>query len=253
LVLALDADAERGPQGEIFIVGRTNFPDGMKMWVEVPSGQKQAASDSNVIVRDGRFRTAGLWFGFPNPNYRDYMKKWPDGAALKWRQKPFSAGKYHIHFYARFETGWQSPQVVSLLGGEGGRQLQGRFLKAADPDVADSPKELDASIPVVFPPISPEAEAISLVKAAILIVPGRGRSATDIEANVISFMVPGFGIRVAKGWSAKAAGRNTYEVSFDFINGKAGEEQAIWSVDLASKSVKYLNLNAKLFSWTPNY
>jgi hypothetical protein len=30
-------------------------------------------------------------------------------------------------------------------------------------------------------------------------------------------------------------------------------QQAVWSVDLQTGKVKYVNENAKLFSWTPNY
>jgi hypothetical protein len=59
-------------------------------------------------------------------------------------------------------------------------------------------------------------------------------------------------VRPAKGWSAKSGNADTYEVAFDFINGKAGEAQAIWSVNLKTGSVKYVNEAAKLFSWTPN-
>jgi hypothetical protein len=53
-----------------------------------------------------------------------------------------------------------------------------------------------------------------------------------------------------KGWSAKSSGPKTYDVSFDFIDGR-GNEQAIWAADLSTGAVKYVNEAAKVFSWTP--
>jgi len=102
-----------------------------------------------------------------------------------------------------------------------------------------------------LPPISPEANAISIVKHAILTVPGEGKSATDIEENLTLFTQPVTGVRPGKGWSATPVGANVYNVSYDFINGNQGERQAIWSVNTATKQVKYVNEHAKLFSWTP--
>jgi hypothetical protein len=66
-------------------------------------------------------------------------------------------------------------------------------------------------------------------------------------------MTPGTGVTAAKGWSAIASGPNVYNVSFDFNDGSSGEKQAIWSVNTATKQVKYVNEAAKLFSWTPSY
>jgi hypothetical protein len=97
-----------------------------------------------------------------------------------------------------------------------------------------------------------ETEAIDLVKKAILTVPNRGRSAKNIQETVEGFMKfpelsPG------QGWSAKADKGKTYLVTFDFINGKLGQSQAVWSVDMETKRVQYVNKYAKYFSWTPNY
>ena len=102
-------------------------------------------------------------------------------------------------------------------------------------------------------PVSAETNAINIVKHAILTVPGKGRSATDIEENLNLFMTPGTGVTAAKGWSATAAGPNLYNASFDFNDGGNGERQAIWSVNIVTKQVKYVNEAAKTFSWTPNY
>jgi len=40
---------------------------------------------------------------------------------------------------------------------------------------------------------------------------------------------------------------------FDFIDGGAGEKQAIWRVNLKTGAVTYVNESAKIFSWTPKY
>jgi hypothetical protein len=60
------------------------------------------------------------------------------------------------------------------------------------------------------------------------------------------------GLSEAKGWSARAQGGAAYDVTYDFMNGDHGEQQAVWSADLQSGKVKYVNENAKLFSWTPS-
>jgi hypothetical protein len=252
--LTLNAHAERGPEGEVTIVGSTNFPDGMKMSVEVRRPGKSLASDDS-FVRNGSFRTAGLLEQFPNPNFTHKMESWPDAKNLRFLRRPFPAGGYSVRFTAHFNGAWQTPAVVAMLGGEGGKKLKGRILRLTDPDVIDSERILDTSMNVVFSPLSPEAEAISLVKAAVLTVPGSGRSSTDIEANVALFMsVPGVREpRQAKGWSGIRKQGTLYEVAYDFINGDEGEQQAIWSVDLKSGKVKYVNEKAKIFSWTPSY
>jgi len=117
----------------------------------------------------------------------------------------------------------------------------------------DSDKVLDATFTVALPPVRPETAAIRIVKHAILTVSGMGRSATDIEENLDLFTKPGKGVKRGKGWSATPAGANLYNVVFDYMDGSKGEQQAIWSVNTATKQVKYVNESAKLFSWTPNY
>jgi hypothetical protein len=43
-------------------------------------------------------------------------------------------------------------------------------------------------------------------------------------------------------------------VSFDFItDDEEGEHQAVWSANLATRKVNYVNIAAKYMSWTPNY
>lgn len=221
---AIAPTAERGPEGEIYISGTTNFPDGMKMWVQL--GPKKAQEDA--IVRRGHFRSGPLYLKVATP----------------------VTGRQRLEFIAYFNGAWQNNTVLSLLGEEG-KNLHGKLFKQTDPDVIDSPKILDATFNVTLPPLAPETAAISIVKHAILTVPDFGRSATDIEENLALFTKPGTGVKPGKGWSAAPAGPSLFNVSYDFINGDEGEQQAIWSVNVATKQVKYVNHNAKLFSWTP--
>jgi hypothetical protein len=44
-----------------------------------------------------------------------------------------------------------------------------------------------------------------------------------------------------------------YEVSYDFIDGDQGETQGIWTANIVSGEVKYMNKDEKILSWTPNY
>jgi hypothetical protein len=221
--------AQRGAQGEVYISGTTNFPDGMKMWVVL--GSKKAQQDA--FVKGGQFRSGPLYQGIPTP----------------------IAGSQPLEIVAYFNGAWQSKDVLATLG-DGGKNLQGKLFKLTDPDVIDSEKILDVKFTILLPPpapVSAEAIAITIVKHAILTVPGQGRSATDIEENLKLFMTPGTGVTAAKGWSAISGGQNVYNVSFDFNDGSSGEKQAIWAVNTATKQVKYVNEAAKLFSWTPNY
>jgi len=226
------------------------------MWVEVEDGHlplgaaKVVSQDDDVIVKNGQFATSPLWLSVPNTRFT--RKGWPKGVEVDNRLKPFPEGKFKIHFESYFNGAWQAPEVLSALGGEDGKKLNGPILKAKDTDVSDSPKVVDYVVMLPFPPISPEAKAINLVRPAILTVPGRGQSAGDIQANV-DLYTSGPGAKAGKGWVAKPKSPTIYEVSYDFIDGSQGETQATWSANIASGEVKYINENGKIFSWTPNY
>jgi hypothetical protein len=215
--------AERDHEGGIYVAGTTNFPNGMKL--EVVLGLKQA--EENIFVNGGKFRAGPLY---------------PEAVV---------SGKLPLEIISYFNRAWQNESVLSLLG-EGGRNLHGALFKLKDPDI-DSEKMLDAKFILSVPSIAPEETAITIVKGAILTVPGKGVSATNIEENIKLFEEPGTGVLAGKGWSAIPAGSSVYTVSYGFVDGAAGEKEATWSVNLATKQVKYVNLAAKAFSWTPNY
>ncbi len=216
---------ERGPEGELYVLGTANFPDGMKMSVAL--GPKKAVRDA--FVNGGKFRSG--------PLYQD---------------APAVSGRQPLEIIAYFNGAWQNQSVLSILG-DGGKNLHGALFKSTDPDVVDSDKILDARFTLSVPPLTPEANAIMIVKKAILTVPDKGKSAADIEDNIKEFESPGTGVARGKGWSAAPSGAGQYNIKYDFIDGSAGEKQAIWSVNLATKQVSYVNEAAKLFSWTPDY
>jgi hypothetical protein len=255
-VLTLDARAYRTDDGEIVISGTTNLPDGLKLWVEVEDGHlplgapKVVASDEAVFVKRGQFASAPLWRSVPNTRFT--RKGWPKSVQVDYRLTPFPEGKFRIHFVSYFNSSWQTHEVLMALGGEDGKRLSGSILKNTDADVSDSPKVMDYLLTLPFPALSPAAKAINLVRASILNVPDEGRSAGDIQANIDYFLsTPG--VRAGNGWSAKATSPTVYEVSYDFIDGAQGETQGIWTANIVSGEVNYVNKDAKILSWTPNY
>jgi len=254
--LTLTAHADRTESGQVIISGTTNLPDNLKMWVEVEDGRlplgapKVVASDNAVYVTNGKFKTVPLWLEIPNTRFS--KQGWPRSVEVRVRYKPFPAGPYKVHFESYFNSAWQNPGVLAKLGSAEGKDLKGRILKATDPDVIDSPKTVDYRETLSFGTPSAAAKAISVVRAAILTVPGQGRSAGDIQANIdLHLITPG--MQRGKEWSAKVKNQTLFEVSYDFINGVEGEQQAIWSADISTGEVKYINENAKIFSWTPSY
>lgn len=248
--ISLEALAERGPEGQVFITGSTNLPDGVRIGVEIgvvkrkePTNArevqeraiKRMTQEANVVIQGGHFRSAGFLL---NGN-------------------PYPAGQRTVHFFAYFDGPGQSKEILTVVG-YGGKNLSGKIFKKEDPDVVDSDMVLDYAVPLMFPPPSPEtselvkktqeAEAIELVKKSTLTVQGYGRSYATIQETVDYYMgVPG--MSQGKGWSAKADNDNTFLVTFDFIDTSAGQSQAVWSADLKTKKVQYVNKLAKTFSW----
>jgi hypothetical protein len=248
--ISLEALAERGPEGQVFITGSTNLPDGVRIGVEIgvvkskePTNArevqeraiKRMTQEANVVIQGGHFRSAGFLL---NGN-------------------PYPAGQHTVHFFAYFDGPGQSKEILTVVG-YGGKNLRGKIFKKEDPDVVDSDMVLDYAVALMFPPLSPEtsklvkkaqeAEAIELVKKSTLTVQGYGRSYATIQETVDYYMgVPG--MSQGKGWSAKADNDNTFLVTFDFIDTSAGQSQAVWSADLKTKKVQYVNKLAKTFSW----
>lgn len=254
--LFINAVASRTDDGRIVISGETNLPDGLKMWIAVEDGKlplgapREVAADNNVQVMNGQFSTTPFWMEVPNNSFT--TKGWPAGVQVEFRERPFPAKPFNVHFTSIFNGAWQTSAVLDAVGGAGGKALKGQIIEPVNRDVVDSTKSVDYRRKIEFPPLSSGAKAISLVRGAVLSTPESGRSTGDVQAVVDMYMASP-GLSRAKEWSAKEEGPNTYAVFFDFINGSEGEQQAQWQVDLKRGQVKYVNENGKLFSWAPSY
>lgn len=255
-VLFIEATPERTEDGRVVISGSTNLPDGLKLWVHVEEGRlpqgapKEVAGDDDVFVENGKFATKPLWFAVPNTRFT--KKGWPSSVQVDVREEPFPARPFTVHFESYFNGAWQTPEVLRVVGGEGGKTLKGKILKLTDPDVTDSDKIVDYDQTLSFPALSPEAKAISMVREAILTLPDEGRSTGDVQA-VVDMYLASPGVKAGSGWGASRKSPSDFDVSFDFIDGQQGEQQAIWTANIATGKVKYVNENAKRFSWAPSY
>lgn len=237
--ITLEVSAERGNGGEIFIVGSTDLPDGVKIGAEVPFGKKRLGQDFNIYIRGGKFRSSGFGAG----------------------SDPLRPGKYRVHLFSHFNEAWQTPEILKIVGRSGNNLPLGPFVKLDDPNLMDSDKLLDHTATVYFPPLvkapppppvprQTDAErAINLVKKAILVVDG-SRSSETVE-NGFNFYMKDPEIRMGSGWSARPSDTGEYTVVLSFMDGKAGPTDAIWTADLRTGKVQYPNKAAKAFSWIP--
>lgn len=214
--------ASRNQDGGIVVSASTNIPDGVSVWIELPSG---ATSKARVV--GGKLSSEA----FTN------------------RGKPIQAGSHQVIFTAHFNQFWQQPAGVLALAGPDGTKLHGPLFHKTDPDVTDSARMLEYKPQVQFPPISRELEAISLVQGAVLTVDGRRSSAT-VGETVKWYLQPSTGIRIGKGWTATKTSAETYTVQLDIVDA-ANDGPAIWQADLQSRKVRYVNMAAKSMSYLP--
>jgi len=151
---------------------------------------------------------------------------------------------------------------MSIVG-KGGSNLKGDVFKREDPDVRDSDIVLDYTVTLDIPAIKTtqqqpqssvepsEARAIELVKKAVLSTPENGRSTANVEGVIKFLLVPGTGMSRDSGkeWEASPNPDGTYTVTFYFIENGSARDTATWAADLRSKKVRYLDKNAKMFSY----
>jgi hypothetical protein len=141
---SLDATAERGPEGQIFITGSTNLPNSLRIGVEIPGIKWKEtvkdwedrrrvvtsfSQDLKMIIQDGRFRSHGF---LANRN-------------------PIPPGKHKVHFIAYFNGAWQTKELLKIVG-DGGKNLRGKIFNKQDSDVIDSDLILDYTTTLLFLP-----------------------------------------------------------------------------------------------------
>ena len=242
-----DVTAEWESNGDITVSAKTNLPPGTKLvaFLADQPVSKQLKHFAFAVAKQNEVQ---------NGRFTVHLKK---------TEKGISLGKHKIGFFAEFLDGIQSPQVMSIVG-KGGSNLKGDIFKREDPDVRDSDIVLDYTVTVEIPAIKTtqqqpqpsvdpsEERAIELVKKAVLSTPENGRSTANVEGVIKFLLVPGTGMSRVPGkeWEASRNPDGTYTVTFYFINGTASERgAATWSADLRSKKVRYLDKNAKTFSY----
>lgn len=225
--ITLDVGADRSAAGLIYIDGKTNLPDGIKLGVEIRLGRRLVAQDNSVFVRDAAFRTEGL----------------------NWAGRTIPPGRYKVTVLSYFTPVWQTPEILNLIG-RGGLKLRGGPIVRENPDVHDSGNMLVHSVMLPLPAMSRESEAIALVRTAVLEVEGKGRSGERVD-RAIEILKSTPDVRERHGWSAEHESGSVYRVSYDFIGGASGPQQAVWTADLATRKVRIANDHAKLLSYAP--
>src|SRR4051794_14559719 len=105
--LTIDPTVLRGAEGELYVKGKTTFPEGMKMRVYF-GNPEVIASDQDITIHNSTFSTRSLWQEVQNPywwvGYRRGI-----GPKAKIRNKPITNGTYTIRFEAYLKRGWQEP------------------------------------------------------------------------------------------------------------------------------------------------
>lgn len=231
--LVSDLQASRDGNGGTVLTANVALPDGTEILVGFgPAGSQRTFGQSKVRVLKGKIRTAS----FKNGN-------------ASW-----TPGTYQASLFARFEPGWQDATVLSGTGANGIR-LSKLALQPQDPDLPPSKQDrwqMDYKLKVVLPEFTEDQKAIEQVKAARLSLPDKTphRSA-DPVGGVIKLFTEAPGTTI-QGWSAIKQGDGSWLVRLAFLDGTTPDE-AQWSYNPVNGEVKYLNRQAKIFSWSPNY
>jgi len=80
--------------GMIFVMGKTNLPDGTRIGVTLTKKVGYSAQDYDIFVKDGRFESIGF-------TYRGYAM----------------SGKFELTVMSYFNENWQKPDVLKKLSG----------------------------------------------------------------------------------------------------------------------------------------
>lgn len=206
----------RLPRGTLFILN-LNRPGNER----ILGGDKFALSDDTGTFRTGAFTDHG---------------------------KPIKEGKYKIELIAHFDEPWQQPDRVIEVAGRYGTKLPRNLSVPRDREFPDRERYIEIETVVTLPPLSPEAIAVQAVKNAKLVVPEHGRATDNVEF-IVTYALRGLRGQIV-GWTAKRSGNNTWEVTLQYLIDNKKYE-AKWEYDSNRRQVKYLNFEAKVFSWLP--
>ena len=228
--------AIRDREGKIILKGRLLLPLSTKVMLslrKLGAGRSEFAQSEVHLDESGSFETEGF----------------SDG------RSPLAPGPYHVEAVSYFNEIWQTPEVLARVGA-GGALLPSRLLV---PDDAEFPKNgghFNLVRKIVAPSAPPELIAIEAVKNARLSTPESGRSADPIS-GVVALMESAYAktdpdnLR-STGWSAAVQPDGRWVVTMDYLDTHR-PRQAHWEFDPRSRHVRYLDAEAKIFSWSPNY
>lgn len=238
--LVSNPKADRDGSGGVLVTADVALPDGTAIMVDFgPTGAKNTVAHDKVKVSAGSIRTAS----FSN------------------KGRPWLTGDYSASFLCRFDAGWQSPAVLSQTG-ENGSRLPRAALRPIDPDLPAAKQdhlEMGYRFNLHLGDIGEDEKAIDRVKTARLSVPDRTPSqSNDPVEGVVKLFADMPAPRrqdqpmKLQGWSAKKGDDGTWVVTLAFVdNGES--KRAEWSFSPRNGQVHYVNHEAKLLSWSPNY
>ncbi len=230
--LVAEFSSERSAEGALVFHGRVLLPPGTVLWLILkPPGRKPFEPAKVSLGADGGFTSEAIT---------------DNGALLR-------PGGYKVVVLSWFNGAWQSPEVMSLVG-EDGEKLPKRPLTPVDKEFPLAAGRLEETRAFILPDLSPERMAIEAVKNARLSTPENGRSADPVRGVVAYFESVYANTDPdntrATGWSAHQGPDGKWTVTMDYLDAHK-PKQAHWEYDPSTKHVRYLDPEAKMFSWTP--
>jgi hypothetical protein len=162
-------------------------------------------------------------------------------------ERAWTSGPGKIEIFAMFNSSWQSPDIQAQIGGDSGAKLPQSALVPDDPEFPNGTRHLDEFYSLTFPPVSDESKAIEHVKVATLSTPEGGRSSAPVGKVIDWFIQADNGATKGISWAASEQS-DKWGVVYTYIDAQQ-QKTATWEYDPATGKVKYLDPNAKLFSW----
>jgi hypothetical protein len=233
---------------QLIITGRTQgLPSGTKLWVEItrlpghaPNAGEGPMDNHVFVAEDGTFK----------------------GTISKPAEASFPAGTYDIKIMSYFSRAWQSVDVLKRAGvrlDSRGRSdvftnptaiPESADFKPDDPEFPKDTRHLEAKRKITVGALAPDLAAINVVKDAVLVVQGMGRSGLSVGKSV-DYYASAPGVKVG-AWSAAMGSDEKWVVTLDVINGES-PTKAKWRYDPKTKTVNYLDPLSKTLSYVTPY